>query len=291
MYPQFLVIGAQKAGTTWLHQNLRTHPQIWLPPEKSMHFFDFPALIPFFFLLFASDRSIRHWGMNRMIRDYRKVRAGEQSVSWYARYYLLLRTRRWYFSLFRPGSGQVAGESTTRYAAMPEKKVAKVHAVLPDIKIIYLLRNPIDRVWSDLAMHHSARFGHGGLHTIGEQRILGFLQNSEHLASSRYFDNLQRWEEFYPSTRIFVGFQQQIQDSPEELLGAIYRFLEVDYSKRHISDLVSKRINSHTYPEIPGHMANVLAGLLIDDIEKLHQRLESPYTAEWLECAQRILVL
>jgi hypothetical protein len=38
--PDFLVIGAQRAGTTWLHQVLRRHPSLWLPPVKELHYFD-----------------------------------------------------------------------------------------------------------------------------------------------------------------------------------------------------------------------------------------------------------
>ena len=40
MYPDFLVVGAQKAGTTWLYRSLRTHPQVWMPREKELHYFD-----------------------------------------------------------------------------------------------------------------------------------------------------------------------------------------------------------------------------------------------------------
>ena len=39
-YPDFLGIGARKAGTTWLHHNLRQHPQIWMPPQRELHYFD-----------------------------------------------------------------------------------------------------------------------------------------------------------------------------------------------------------------------------------------------------------
>jgi hypothetical protein len=39
-FPDFLIIGAQKAGTTWLHRNIQTHPQIWMPKEKELHYFD-----------------------------------------------------------------------------------------------------------------------------------------------------------------------------------------------------------------------------------------------------------
>ena len=38
--PNFLCIGAPKAGTTWLHTHLARHPHIWLTPQKEMHFFD-----------------------------------------------------------------------------------------------------------------------------------------------------------------------------------------------------------------------------------------------------------
>ena len=40
--PDFLGIGAQKAGTTWLALNLGVHPQVWLPPIKELHYFDRP---------------------------------------------------------------------------------------------------------------------------------------------------------------------------------------------------------------------------------------------------------
>ena len=40
MYPNFLGIGAQKSGTTWLHANLSQHPQIWMPPVKEIHYLD-----------------------------------------------------------------------------------------------------------------------------------------------------------------------------------------------------------------------------------------------------------
>jgi hypothetical protein len=289
MIPNFLVIGAQKSGTTWLDRNLRTHPEIWLPPEKEIHFFDFPPLIPFYFLLVAPNRPIRHWAKNRMLRDYRKVQEGEQAVSWYMRYYFLPRTKGWYASLFTPNQYQIAGETTPRYSILGEKKVANIYSLMPDSKVIYLLRNPIDRMWSDIAMYHSAKFGYDGLHTVNEQHIVEFLTKSQHLASSRYVNNLQRWEKIYPPAQIFVGFYEQIRDTPQQLIGAIYRFLGVDSSEQHIARIQTRKINAQKYPEIPENIAYILAQLLIDDIEKLHQRFNNPYTADWLVKAQEYL--
>ena len=44
--PDFLVIGAQRAGTTWLHRVLSEHPALWLTPVKELHYFDKPHRDP-----------------------------------------------------------------------------------------------------------------------------------------------------------------------------------------------------------------------------------------------------
>ncbi len=288
-YPDFLVIGAQKAGTTWLYRNLKIHPQIWLPPEKEIHFFDFPPIIPFYFLLFASDRSIRHWGKNRMLRDYRKVKAGEQSLSWYCRYYFMFRTKRWYRTLFKRSDGQVAGEITPRYSVLKQSAVKKVYGLMPQAKVIYLLRNPIERMWSDLAMYHRPQFGSDSLDVEDEKDILKFLTKPNHLAHSRYSNNLTRWEKYYAPSQIFIGFQDQIRDEPEKLLSSISQFLGVESFNSHDSELIKKKINSHTYPAIPKHYEKMLAEIFIDEIQDLQLRFDTPYTKEWLLSAQAIL--
>ena len=53
MYPDFICIGAQKAGTTWLERNLRGHPQVWLPPVKAVRYFNDPSPRPLILRLTA----------------------------------------------------------------------------------------------------------------------------------------------------------------------------------------------------------------------------------------------
>jgi len=289
MLPDFLVIGAQKSGTTWLYRNLNNHPEIWLPPEKEIHFFDFPPIIPFYFTLFSKVRSIRHWGKNRMVRDFNKVVAGDQTLSWYFRYYFFFRTKRWYRSLFTPLENQIAGEITPRYAILNKKSVKKVHEVLPRAKIIYLLRNPIDRMWSDLAMYHRPQFGRAHSGSMDKKRIIKFLNNPKHLASSKYLSNLGRWELYYPESQVLVVFQDQIREDPGSLLQKVSQFLGVNHFDYHHSELINKKINSHSYPDIPDEYAKLLAETFIDEIEQLHHRFNNSYTQEWLKVARAIL--
>lgn len=282
MYPHFLVIGAQKAGTTWLDRNLRTHPQIWLPPEKEIHFFDLPRPFPFAALQYAPDHAVRHWARHRLQRDLAKVERREQTEEWYRKYYYSLRSWNWYRSLFAPKEGQIAGESTPRYATIPRRKIAAIRRRMPNLKIIYLLRDPIDRMWSDLAMFHDQRFGGEGTHTVGASPADPFLTAPRHLAHSRYARNLARWEDYFPPKQIFTGFMEEIADSPQTLLQKIFAFLEVDTSHQPPDEVARQKINFAHYPPIPEETARQLARHLAGDTRRLHVRLRTEQTAAWL---------
>jgi hypothetical protein len=136
--PDFIGIGAQKAGTTWLYSALSAHPQIWTTPKKEIHYF---------------DRS-PDW-RDPKIEKFKKARGGRSRLEtwhWYRKYSRLPRNDRWYASLFRPGRNQIAGEITPDYYVMDKAKVSRVHDTLPDTKLLFFMRNPIERAWSHAFM-------------------------------------------------------------------------------------------------------------------------------------------
>jgi hypothetical protein len=289
MYPHFLVIGAQKAGTTWLDRNLRTHPQIWLPPEKEIHFFDLPRPLPFAALQYAPQRSVRHWTRHRLQRDLAKVERGEQSRQWYQSYYYAIRSWRWYRSLFTPANGQSSGEITPRYAVIPPRIIASIRRRMPDLKIIYLLRDPIDRMWSDLAMFHDQRFGGRGTQTVNQSSSSTFLTRRSSLRHSRYEENIRCWEKFFPQEQILVGFMEDLANRPSDLLCQIFRFLGVDDTHQPPDALVKLKINFADYPTIPEDTARRLASFLIDDARLLNKRFASSYTEKWTRRIEKLV--
>lgn len=289
MYPQFLVIGAQKAGTTWLDRNLRTHPQIWLPPEKEIHFFDLPRPFPFASLQYVPIRSVRFWARHRLRRDLAKVERGEQSRQWYRRYYYAIRSWRWYRSLFTPANGQIGGEVTPRYAVIARRKIASIRRRMPNLKIIYLLRDPIDRMWSDLAMLHDQRFGGKGTQTVNDSSNFAFLTKRSSLRHSRYAENIGRWEVFFPQEQIFIGFIEDMAKDPEGLLKDIFEFLGVDSTHNPPAALTGQKINFADYPAISNVTARRLAQHLIDDTRRLHERLTSLHTQAWLTRMDKLM--
>ena len=131
MSPDFIGIGAQKAGTTWLHRNLRVHPQIFMP-RKEVHYFDRKIddrsnAVSRLLGKRPSDeqwrRQIKHWlGLHARTLSLREL-------LWDLNYYMRTYDDDWYASVFEPVQGRVTGEITPAYSALDEGRVARVHPV------------------------------------------------------------------------------------------------------------------------------------------------------------------
>lgn len=151
--PDFLGIGAQKAGTTWLSQMLGQHPEIWTPPFKEVQFFNHR---------FVEDhRKWLPWHFRRAKLNIQKRwdARGEQMPAELTAY--LERVTRgemfsnhWYKSVFAPApEGARALDVTPEYSTLPEEGVAFVARFLPQAKFIYIIRHPVDRAISQLKMN------------------------------------------------------------------------------------------------------------------------------------------
>src|SRR5687768_7817210 len=132
-FPDFIAIGAQKAGTTWLHRNLQAHPQIYMPREKELHYFDeklkqrggLPSRL-------LGKRPVdKRWRRQAAARIKRVSRQrSRQNLAWDLRYFFGRPTDEWYASLFERGRGRVTGEATPDYAILDQETIAHVHGLM-----------------------------------------------------------------------------------------------------------------------------------------------------------------
>jgi hypothetical protein len=131
----------------------------------------------------------------------------------------------WYESHFRTET-KVRGESSPNYTNYPRfKGVAnRMHAVLPDAKLIYLVRDPIDRMVS--AYLHNRRKG----------RIEGTLAETitrpgaTYLRRSRYYRQIRRFTRVFDRSQILILDSENLRDRRRETLAEVFRFLDVDES-------------------------------------------------------------
>ena len=242
MYPDFLVIGAQKAGTTWLHRNLSSHPETWMP-RSEVHYFD------------------------------RKINERSFDDAWYA-------------SLFEEGreQGKLVGEYTPSYSVIDRKWVAHAHGLMPDAKIIFSMRNPVERAWSQANMTLVKK--EGGVEHAGEEALRGMFDRQKAQLKTNYLRTLENWGAYYTPERIFVSFLEDIHFHPEELLEGVYGFLGVDPSFR--PPKMNKRINSRSSDTMPTWAATYLSGIYRDIIRQLDERFGG-YASFWRYSTERLI--
>ncbi len=287
MYPDFIGIGAQKAGTTWLHRNLQAHPEVWMPPIKELHYFDEKAeLEDGFVSRLRGDRPAdTRW--RRQIRGrFRRPleRLSSRELAWDLRYFFGRPNDGWYASLFEPGRGKVTGEVTPDYAILGKEGVARVHGLMPDAKIVFMMRNPVERPWS--VMNMGLRIRGKSSEDVPIKNFRRQVKNRRVRRMTDYLQTLETWGAFYSEDQIFVGFLEDIHFFPEETLRGLYRFLEIDPSVA--SGVIRERVHTGSVTTMPSWLAVHLARTYREDTKHLEERFGG-YASFWRFCAERLI--
>ena len=290
MYPDFLVIGAQKAGTTWLYENLRKHPGIWMPKEKELHYFDEKIRLD------ASlgdklrgEREIdRRWRrqVSRQLRGYREDfsprRLPLKDLAWDLRYFLGTPDDKWYASLFEQGRGKITGETTPGYSILGARAVSHIYEIMPETRIIFMMRNPMERAWSQAMMGRSRG---GPLSEVPDEKFRRDFDSKRSRMYSNYLRTLNNWGTVFPKEQIFIGFLEDVHFYPTRLLRRVYRFLGADIAADY--PVVRRRVHTRQVETIPTRLATELAVIYREDLEKLNRGFGG-YADFWRYCAERL---
>lgn len=286
-YPNFLGIGAQKAGTTWLHSQLARHPDVWLPPTKEMHYFDRKYMrLPGAIVRYDLDPiMMRAWMKHQRRRALRALRHRHDGWRWLMKFQFGWRSEGWYKSMFRPLAGQIAGEVTPDYAVIPSQRIHYIKHLMPDARVIYLMREPVRRQWSQAAMYIAAQEMNGC--KAGPQELESYLGRDSNLRQSFYHENLRKWREVYPDEQLFIGALEEIEEAPERILRSILEFLGLDPGRFDwAAASLGERVNRRDYRPVPAEMGRVLAAKFLPDLEKLDRDLKREFTRSWLDAAR-----
>jgi hypothetical protein len=206
--PTFLVIGAQKSGTTSLRRYLVQHPAVVCTTPKEVHYFD-----------------VYH-SLGR---------------AWYLTHYPLrthaVPIRR------RFGIAPAVGEATPEYLFHPHAP-SRAHAFDPSLRLIAVLRDPVDRAYSQFQMQvrkrgQTSSFEHAlacepeylaeeleHVHADPSYVSTTGLWRS-YVARGRYAEQLERWFELFPREQLLVLTSEELWDDPAAAVRAITRFLHV----------------------------------------------------------------
>lgn len=204
VFPNFLIIGAAKSGTTSIAQYLKQHPKIYISPIKEPYFFSFEGNIPNFK---GSNDSETFAHLVTNLDDYE--------------------------NLFKEVSDEIAiGEASVSYLHIPSTAQNIFHH-LPQVKILVVLRNPVDRAYAHFL--HQIRDGHESQTDFAkaleaeEKRIQDdWMFSWFYKNNGFYFKQLSFYTKLFDPSQIKVWLYEDLQQDAIGLLQDMFRFLEVD---------------------------------------------------------------
>lgn len=279
--PDFLGIGSHRAGTTWLYEQLSRSPRVWLPPVKELHYFDRSPRYPSPSHLAVTSPLRRTFGASRPVRQWQRrgLRQAAQLLShgdltgagWRIRFHLRPVNDQWYTTLFAAApAGVPCGEITPAYSILDDADVSRIVQVAPQARVILLLRDPVDRAWSNIRL--AVMRNEASPSAIRER-----LDREGVRARSDSIGTLQRYLRHFPPDQILVGFFDAIVEQPRALLHDIGTFLGV-------GDLgvepTAERVNAATAQSIPDDIRGELVARLRPQTEAL-AKVFGGYPATW----------
>lgn len=204
-YPDFLCIGAQKAGTTWLHAMLRQHEDVYLGPLKEYQFFN-TLFNP---LHKRWTRGHARKGIANQIRKYVKESDGldQEYIKFLADLYQedSLLTLPWYQKIFsyKDGVGKCKGDITPEYCTIGKNGIEYIANNIGAPKIIYMVRDPYLRALSHFRMNISR----GVFKSLDEQSLMKEVENPNLKDRGDYKKYIPEWEShFGKEAMLYIPF-------------------------------------------------------------------------------------
>ena len=202
--PNFLIIGAPKAGTSSLYSYLKQHPQIYMSPEKEPHFFG------------LENREIDFQGPGDLERYRNAVTQFED-----------------YLKLFDGVTNEVAiGEASTSYLSNSQAP-EKIKHYLPRVKLIAVLRNPVDAAYASFL--HLLRDGDETITDFSlalQQEEARIKDNWEGIWHYRqrglYYEQLKRYFELFDRKQLKIYLYEDFKNNSQFVLQDIFEFLNVE---------------------------------------------------------------
>lgn len=201
-FPDFLVVGAAKAGTTSIYNYLKQHPEIYMSEVKEPFFFSFYGKKPTF--NGPHDAEFNH-SVITGLADYQKLFAGA-------------------------GNGKVRGECSNSYLYFSHS-ADNIKKHIPNCKIIIILRNPVDRAFSHYLqckmLGQETLSFEDALAAEAEREQNNWRWHYQFTKQSLYFQQVKKYYETFHKDQIFVGLFDDLKKDTAVFFKDLLQFLNV----------------------------------------------------------------
>lgn len=255
--PDFLIIGAQKCGTTSLYEYLTQHPDIYPATVKEVGYFDryYQKGLP--------------WYRSQFPSAFRKI---------YARF-----VRRENF---------LTGEASTGYILNPHS-LRRIAAIVPEAKLILMLRNPVDRAYShyqhmlrlkreplsfeEAAERERERIEQTWQHMLADENYHNLdIARYAYLKTGLYIDQVRVLLRYFPKERVLIIKNEEFDADPAAIVRQVLEFLGVEIQE----PLNYSRHNTGEYPDMDARVRKNLIDYFRPHNQQLYELLGVNYDWE-----------
>ncbi|MEA3326180.1 MAG: sulfotransferase [Chloroflexota bacterium] len=201
--PNFLTIGAAKSGTTAIYTYIKQHPDIFMSTPKELRFFSYSGPYP-----------------KNLSEDY--IHRGVTTLEEYQQYFKDV------------GTEKIIGEASPMYLYRPGT-AEKIKKVIPNVKMLAILRNPINRAFSSY-MHairdwrESADSFKSALDKEQDRIDAGWGMLWHYKNAGFYYQQLKRYYQIFNSDQIKVVLYDDLVLDSQALIKDVFTFLDIDQS-------------------------------------------------------------
>lgn len=237
--PNFIIIGAAKSGTSALYYYINQHPQVFMPEQKELRYF-------------SSIDHPENEGPN--VYKYPSIKTLEE-----------------YTQRFLPQNNELAiGEASPQYLYYPQS-ANRIYTALPDVKLIAILRNPVERAYSSYL--HAVRDWHETAddfwHAIqmeNERIRAGWPMLFHYVNAGFYHQQLIRYFETFDREQMKVIIYDDFIEKPRQVIHDLFQFLDIDQS--FTPDMTTK-------PNVSGYPKNKFIDQIYKKIFRDSKRTQS----------------
>lgn len=201
-----------------------------------------------------------------------------------------------YRGRFRGTRKLARGEITPKYAILPPETIDLIQSAIPSLRILYILRNPIERAWSHARMEYARQLFklQRSPWDLSIDWFLTHFHSPESIARGDYAACLLNWQPRFPGDRIKLYIYEQDLRNPRTMLANCCQHLGVD--AEFYSTVEEELLSVRVYPEkeqesieraplpteVPPEFASILSSIYGDRIRHLSDMLGIDLVDLWL---------
>jgi len=261
-----------KAGTTWLYEQLKDHPEIHFTPEKEIHYFANKVGI---------ENQLNHRKriiklketMERCAKGNPKfISENLDDIYWYANYARQKEIdNEWYESLFFLNTeNKFCADFSNLYCQMDKDGWDNVRKTAKNIKVIYTLRDPLERLWSHYKFHMKWVNREDEALEVGFEHFKNLLDQHFFWVNAEYAKNYKLLKQSLKDDELMILYFEDFREDPVKMLLEVQEFLGLEKIVPDTKKL-EKKVNKTKEFDIPEEWMEYMKGKIAGEIEELKE--------------------